>query len=133
MKLLLLVFLISSCAIVHHVQQGELIRVKGKTLQKFDVKISETGVNVQEAGDILSAVTQDEGRAQEIANVLALFQMGPTTGNPVFNEKYADVLPDIILKKCPSGKITGLLVIREMNSYPVVSGEIVRVQGYCIN
>ena len=133
MKLISLLILLSSCAVSHHVQVGEIERPKGKDLKPFEILVSETGFNVQEAGELMSAVTKDQGRSQEIANIIALFQVGPTTGKQVYNEKYADVIPDLILKKCPTGKVTGLLMIRESNQYPVVSGEIVKITGYCIN
>lgn len=131
MKLLILI-LLSSCAIKHHVQVGDIERQKGETLTPFDIKLSETGVNLKEAGKLISAVGNDGGQAKKIANIISMFQMGPRTGNHVFNDKYADVFPELILTKCPSGKVTGLMMIRETNKYPVVSGEIVRVTGYCI-
>jgi hypothetical protein len=132
-KHLILIIIISSCAIKHHVQVGEIKRKPGKKLIPFEVLLSETGVNIEEAADLISAVTKDQGRAQEIADIISMFQVGPRTGNHVFNEKYADVIPKLIMKKCPSGNVTGLLMIRESNKYPVVSGEIVKVKGYCLN
>lgn len=131
LKLLIASILLSSCAIRHHVQVGDIVRSGKGKLVPFDIKLSETGVNVKQAGDLLSAATKDNDRAKKLAEIIALFQMGPKTGNPVFNEKYADAVPKAILGKCPSGKVTGLLMIRESAKYPVVSGEIVRVTGYC--
>ena len=124
--------LLASCAIKHHVQISDIERRPGKKLEPFEVLISETGVNIEEAGKIISDLTKDNDRANEIAKTIAMFQMGPRTGNHVFNEKYADVIPELVLKKCPSGKVTGLLMIRETNKYPVVSGEIIKVTGYCL-
>jgi len=132
MKHFLFAIFLSSCAIKHHVQVGDIKRAPGKKLAPFEILLSETGFDVQQAGDLVSAVTKDQGRAQEIADMIAMFQIGPRTGAPVFNETYADVLPKLILKKCPTGKVTGLLLIRESNQYPVVSGEIVKVKGYCL-
>ena len=34
--------------------------------------------------------------------------------------------------ECPSGKLTGLMSVRESRKYPVISGEIVKVTGYCV-
>lgn len=131
-KLLMFVFM-ASCAIKHHVQVGDIYNPPGKKLKPFKILLSETGVNVKQAGKLLSAVTKDNQRSSKIAETLAMFQMGPRTGNHVFNEKYADLVPELILKECPSGHVTGLLLVRESNKYPVVSGEIVKVSGYCIN
>ncbi len=132
-KYFFVLLVLSSCAIKHHVQVGDIERIPGKKLTPFDIKLSETGVNFKEAGNIISAVGRDGGKSEKIAEIIGYFQMGPKTGNGVFDEKYADVVPELILKKCPSGKVTGLLMVRETNKYPVVSGEIVKVLGYCIN
>ena len=131
LRILIISIILSSCAISHHVQVGDIVRTGKGKLTPFDIKLSQTGVNIKEAANVVSAVTKDNNRAQKIAEIIALFQMGPKTGNPVFNEKYADQVPKVILEKCPSGKVTGLLMIRETAKYPVVSGEIVRVTGYC--
>lgn len=131
MKYLIFIFLLSSCAIRHHVQVSDVIRKSSAKLRPFNVKVSATGVNVKEAGELASFVTKDNDRAREIAEIIALFQMGPRTGNPVFEEKYADIVPKLILAKCPQGNITGLLMVRETAKYPLVSGEIINVSGYC--
>ena len=127
-----IMMIISSCAIKHHIQVGDIERVPGKKLIPFKVLLSETGVNIKEAGKLISAVTNDQNRGEKIAQIISLFQMGPRTGNLIYNEKYADVLPELILTKCPSGKITGLTMVRESNKYPVVSGEIIKLTGFCV-
>jgi hypothetical protein len=63
---------------------------------------------------------------------VALFQFGPKTGNPVFDETFADVVAQRILQECPTAHVTGLLSMRESASYYAVSGEYVTVRGYCI-
>lgn len=131
MKYLSFLFMLS-CAQLYHAQQSDIIRVQGKKLKPFEVKISETAVDLQQAGDLTSAVTKDNDRAKQIADILALFQMGPRTGTPIYNEKYADKIAELLYKKCPSRKITGLLSVRERREYPVVSGEIIKIRGYCI-
>lgn len=131
-KFITLFFITTSCAIKHHVQVGDIQRVPNKKLVPFELLVSETGVNLKEAGDILSAATKDQNRASELADIISMFQMGPTTGHMVFNEKYADNIPKLLTKKCSSGKATGLLMIRETNKYPVVSGEIIKIKGYCV-
>ena len=131
MKLLALVLLLSSCAIKHHVQVSDIERIPGKKAVPSTVLISETGVNLKEAANLTSAVTKDNGRAQKIQEIIGMFQMGPRTGNPIYNEKYADIIPELLLKECPSGHVTGLMTIRETAKYPVVSGEIVKIKGQC--
>lgn len=126
-------FLFTGCAQLHHAQVGNIDDRTANT--KFEILVSETGVNVEEIGSILKATSRnprnnDGGR---IADAIALFQMGPRTGNPVYNKDYAEKLVYLIYEKCPSGKVTGLMSIRETRKYPVISGEIVKVTGYCQN
>lgn len=130
-----LAFIITSaCAQLHHVQIGEIVNNSNYVQKPFDIKISETGINLQEAADIAKFVgNKDQGdTAQSIANTIGLFQMGPLTGNPVYVKDYAKNLIQVIYEKCPSGRVTGLTSIRETRKYPVVSGEIVKVTGYCL-
>lgn len=131
-KFIAVFILLSSCAIKHHVQLGDIERVPGKKLVPFNLLLSQTGVNIDEAAGIISGVTRDNGRAKDIAAIISLFQMGPRTGELVFNEKYADAVPKLITAKCPSAKVTGLTMVRETNKYPVVSGEIIKITGFCV-
>ncbi len=131
-----MVLFLSSCAYVHHHQVGEIRTPPGHVMRKFEVLVSENGFNVQEAGAVAKAAlgNKKSGEAAEkFAAILSLFQMGPRTGNPVWSsEKYADGVFEMLYEKCPSGQITALSSTREMNKYPVVSGEIVKLTGYCL-
>lgn len=125
---------LSSCAQLHHVQIGDIVNHPGYTQQAFDIKVSETGVNIDEAVKV-SSVFLDKNNsknAKDIADFIGLFQMGPRTGNAVFTKDYAKNLIQLIYEKCASGKVTGLTSIRESRKYPVISGEIVKVTGYCL-
>ena len=134
MSLLLCLFTVMGCAQLHHVQVGEINSHADYVQKPFDIKISESGVNIGEAARI-SKVFLNKDRARDAGNIAAaigLFQMGPRTGNPVYVKGYAKNLVQLLYEKCPSGNITGLMSIRETRKYPVVSGEIVRVTGYCL-
>lgn len=126
--------LLSGCAIVHQYQMDSIdsdMVLKGK---KFEIIVSETGVNLQEATSTAKLFTRDaktQNQMQAVNNVVSMFQMGPRTGNMVFNDKYADGLFKAIQIKCPSGKVSGVSSVRETAKYPIVSGEIVRITGYC--
>lgn len=124
-KLCVIIGTLSSCAVLHHVQVGSIDNTQApeEIVTPFDIKVSETGVNTDEAGSL--------SNQNEIATAIALFQMGDRTGNPVYNEKYAEGIIHSILEKCPSGKITNLMSIREARKYPVISGEIVKITGVC--
>lgn len=130
----LLILLASGCAVLHHVQVGQVDDSDPSAAWiPFEVMVSETGVNLQEAGDIARSTRSQGGDAAgDAAAIIALFQMGDRTGNPVYNERYAEKLIYAIHEKCPSGRVTGVTSIREMRKYPAISGEIVKVTGYCL-
>lgn len=134
--ILLSFILLSSCAVLHSTQISDVDSnavMKGK---RFEILLSETGVNLQEATNIAQALTQDQKTRDDmkaINDIIAMFQMGPRTGNMVFNDTYPDSVIPLLMQNCTSGKISGLMSIRETNKYPVVSGEIIRLVGYCLN
>lgn len=131
---LLLMLQLSGCTVLHKAQIGE-IDMRGPSVTPIDIKVSEMGFSVREAGRLGSALAGNKKSSdsiKKIANLVAMFQMGPVTGKPVYNESYARNIRNQIIQSCPSGHITGLSSVRETNSYPVLSGEIVRITGYCI-
>lgn len=135
-KILLCLGLMNSvgCAILHHTQVGDVDSALVKEGRRFEILVSETGFNFKEAGEAGKLLTRDAKTQSDIGNaqaILSLFQMGPRTGNQVFSPEYADKIFDLIRKECPSGRYSGLTSIRETAKYPVVSGEIVKITGYC--
>jgi hypothetical protein len=122
----------TGCAWMHHVQLGQIDNRKSEAMVPFDIKVSENGVSAEEIGAIAKSFkTKGGDAAGDAAGIIALFQQGPRTGNPIYNEKYAERLIYQIHEKCPSGRVTGLMSVRETRKYPVISGEIVKVTGYC--
>jgi hypothetical protein len=131
---LLVLFFLASCAFVHkhQIQDVDSRILKGK---RFEFVLSQTGVEVTEGVrlvGILSGNKNTNKSAQSIANIIALFQMGPRTGRPVYSLDFTNKLTQKLLKVCPGKELSGLTFLREMNTYPVVSGEIIKVAGYCI-
>jgi hypothetical protein len=118
------------CASLHHAQLDEIDAQHGR-LEPFEIHVSETGVNTKAIGTIASVATHSS-RPSQIANLVALFQFGPKTGNVVYDDKFADVVAQLILERCPSARVTGLVSLRESTNYYAVSGEYVTVRGYCI-
>ena len=124
----------SGCAVMHAAQLGEIDSAAVLNNQQFEIRVSELGLSLDDAAAIAEAVAEQYGRGEEaggIGDIIALFQMGPKTGNPVFRENYTDHIGTLLAQECPSGNITGLMAIRETAQYPIVSGEIVRLIGYC--
>ncbi|MBX3021993.1 MAG: hypothetical protein KF799_09980 [Bdellovibrionales bacterium] len=130
----LLGMIVAGCAQLHHVQMGDVYSPDGYVKQPFDIKVSETGVNLQEIGAASKALLNKQAgeRMERAAALVGLFQMGPRTGNPVYVTGYTDGLVRAIYEKCPSGNVSGLMSVRETRKYPVVSGEIVKITGYCL-
>lgn len=124
----------SSCAMLHHVQLGEVVGSSSYNAVPFDIKISETGINIGELKEVSKVFLNKHGdkTADDAAAIIGLFQMGPRTGNTVYSKDYARNLIQLIYEKCPSGNVSGLMSIRETRKYPVISGEIVKVTGYCL-
>lgn len=121
------------CAHMHHYSIGEMPGSNTKA-ERFEVKVSETGVDVGEATALARAISKSSSfdRAAKTTNdIWNAITFGPTTGGKVFSDTYPDVLAEQVRNACPNGTIVGLTSIRESNKYPVISGEIVRIIGYC--
>ena len=125
MSLILSALSLGGCAVLHSTQLGEIDSQAVLEGERFEIYISELGVDMQELFDNDS---EEEG---SLGDLIALFQMGPKTGNPVFVEDYSDIMHTWLAQECPSGQITGLMALRESANYDVISGEIVRLVGYC--
>ena len=136
LKYLFLLFLFSSCATIHHISLNEVDSETVLKGRKFELKVSELGFDLKEASDIAKiAIRSKKGKqkADGIQGIISLFQMGPKTGNPILDDSYADKIFKRIKVQCPSLKISGLTSVRETAKYPVISGEIVKITGYCLD
>ena len=129
-----MIFLVNftSCAYIHRVAINDIDVSEKNKYYPFEVKVSETGWDLKQAGDIVDTIGwHGDDRYKQLMEIVSMFQMGPRTGNPVFNDQYANKIYMMLKEKCPSGVTTGLMQVRESASYPVVSGEIIRIRGYC--
>jgi hypothetical protein len=130
---LLVLDLTAGCARLDHVQIGSIDQSQGE-LVPVSVRLSETGFDATAAAEIGRVASR--GRTAEnfkqLRDILALINMGPRTGNPVFDDAYAQRLQEYLLVECPSGRLTGIRAIREAKTAGPVSGEIVGVDAYCI-
>ncbi len=125
--------LLTGCASLHHYQLGDIDASRGE-LKPFEIQVDETGLDTQEAfevGKLAAGSETGRKRMGDAQAIVALFQFGYATGDPTFNDDWADGLLAKVLDRCPSGRVTGLSVVRESMDYPVVSGEIVTLKGYC--
>jgi hypothetical protein len=127
---LLLVPPLGGCTTLHHAQLDEIDATRGH-LEPFEIHASDVGVDVQQAGALASAMSRSR-QPSKVANVMAALTYGPKTGDITFDDRYADVVAEKILERCPTGRVTGLVSLRESTKYYVVSGEYVTVRGFCI-
>lgn len=126
--------LLGACARLDHVQIGDIDQSNG-ALSPISVKVSENGVEMAVVAGVAAELASQSKRNQqlkEIRDFLALINMGPRTGNPVFFDTYAQNVLDALYQQCASSKITGIRNIREGKTYGPVSGEIVRIDADCI-
>lgn len=131
---IIVLLLLPSCAIIHkhQIQDVDSKILNGK---RFEFLLSETGVEVTEGvrlAGVLSGNRNTNRSAQGVANIIGLFQMGPRTGNPVYSLEFAKGLNKKLAEACGGKELSGLTFLREMNKYPIVSGEIIKVAGYCL-
>ena len=132
---LALPLLLSSCAVLHHAQLGDIDNTPASVRKTpIDLKVSEFGFSAREATGA-AKLFMNKGQqktADQAQAIWQLFHMGPSTGDPVFSDTYADDIAQKLLLQCPSGNFSGLTMIRESAKYPIISGEIVKIIGYCI-
>ncbi|ALO34600.1 hypothetical protein CMT41_07630 [Colwellia sp. MT41] len=126
---------VGGCSQLHHVHIGEIDQSQG-TLTPFTIVVNELGFDAAKAVEIAAGAAKSAATSEDlelVAFILAISNFGPKTGNPVYNDAYADKILAEVIKACPSKKITGLTSVREATNVGPVSGEVVRITGYCIN
>ena len=127
--------LLGGCSQLHHVHIGDIDQSQGR-LTPFTIEVNELGFDAAKAAEIGAGVAKSASTSEDlefVALILAISNFGPKPGNPVYYEAYADLVLSEVIKVCPSKKITGLTSVREATNVGPVSGEVVRIKGYCIN
>lgn len=127
---------VASCAYLHSVMLSD-VESRRSSAKKIDFKVSETTIDFQELARLGKSLGEIK-KAKDLVKVsealdtyTMLFQWGPRTGAPVFNAYYARAIPEMLQAKCPGGHLSDIVSIRESREYPVVKGEIIRVQALC--
>jgi hypothetical protein len=126
--------LVQGCAVLHSAQVGDIDSQTVMNGKRFEIKLVEVGVDIDGARDLASDIGKSYGRQKEtdtVGDAIQISNLGPTTGNPVFRVDYSDHLIERIKWECPSGKVSGLISVRETSKYGLVSGEYVKLIGYC--
>ena len=127
---------LNGCAALYKVQLSDIESGQRKA-EPVSIRVSETTVNLQEVAGIARGVGRAansnalKGAGSAIDTYVALFQYGPRTGTPVYNEVYAREVPELLAAACKNGRLINITSVREARNYPVVKGEIVRVDALC--
>jgi hypothetical protein len=131
--LVFICFLLCNCAVLHHVQLAEIDGSSEFVKVPIEVKVSEYGVSTKDIKNIANSTHGKAGKdVGDIATLVEYFQMGPRTGVPVYTDKYAEKIIFELHTQCPSGRLSGLVSIRESREYPVIKGEIIKITGFCL-
>jgi hypothetical protein len=130
---LLLVFpWMQGCAVLHHIQLGDIDNRDKLTLRPIEVKVSETGIDLNDVKALSRlALGKDAKNSNQALTFIQYFQMGPHTGNGVYSLEYIKHIQETLTVQCTDGFITGVMAIRETRKYPVISGEIIKIKAYC--
>jgi hypothetical protein len=134
MKFVVLI-LLSSCAFVHRHYVGDINSHAVLNGTRFELLFSKNGIDASEGAryvSVFSTNNKTSASADQWADIIALFQMGPRTGNPMFGSRMTRTIHKKLSTVCNNQPISGLTILRETNKYPVVSGEIIKVSGYCV-
>ena len=134
-SLAIVLFAMTGCAALHRTQLSDIEPRKG---HHISVKVSETTVDLREIASLAKMTGKAfnnkglAGAGRGLDTYTELFQFGPRTGTPVYNELYARCVPEMLREKCPKGHLANIMSVREAREYPVVKGEIVRIEADCI-
>jgi hypothetical protein len=126
----------SGCAVLYKVQLSDLEHApRGKAVS---IKVSEMTVDFGDVRRIANRLGKSSashgmrGVGKAAGSYETLFQFGPRTGAPVFNEFYAREVPERLAAECKNGYLTNVTSLRESRDYPVIKGQIVRVDATCV-
>ena len=134
-KVLLLVALAAmGCARVHHVQIGSI----DNTLRGFpiEVVINDVGIDAAKVVRQIESIQQigKKKKNNTVSNIVNLFQTGPKTGAPIYDEHWGEKLLLELHQKCPSAQLKNVHSQRLSTDYgdTGVTKEIVVVKAICI-
>ena len=93
-------------------------------------------MNLKEISDLAKMAGGKKSGLKSLGEAMdaytTLFQFGPRTGTPVFTEFYARDMAERLASECKGGRLTNITSIRESRNYPVVKGEVVRIDALCV-
>ncbi len=127
--------MLSACAQIHHVQIGSIdntangipIEVVVKTVGVDAAKVVRTAENISQFG-------KKKKKNNKASNIVAMFQMGPKTGAPIYDEVWGEKLMTELHLKCPTAKLKNIHSIRTATDYAGsgITQETVIIRALCI-
>ena len=127
---------LSGCVRVHHIQVASV----NSTAQGFPVKVVIESLGV-DAGKVaknvekINQVMKGHKRSNnKISDTIAMFQSGPKTGAPVYEESWGEQLLSRLLNKCPSAQLDNIYTQRLSTDYgdTGITREVVVVKATCL-
>ena len=136
-SLYILTLALCGCIRVHHVQVASV----NSTAQGFpiEVLIESVGVDaakvVRKIEKVHQVMSGSKKPNNNISNIIALFQTGPKTGAPVYEENWGEQLLTQLLDKCPSARLDNVFTQRLATDYgdTGITREIVLVKAICLD
>lgn len=103
------------------------------------VNVSDVGVDTRgiakSGAQVARTAGRNSGTMKNVAGSIEFLawatSQSPRTGNPTWDDLWADGIEKVLREQCPNGVVTGIQTTRESASYPYVSGEIIRVRAEC--
>ncbi|MCS6839086.1 MAG: hypothetical protein NZ480_09645 [Bdellovibrionaceae bacterium] len=127
----MMVTLIQGCAVLHRVQYGEFDQPNNYVTKPFEIRLNQFGFDAARTKQTLDTF-REKDEASGLLGLIALFQVGPRTGNPIYEEKWGHNILEVLHEKCPSGRFSGLMAARENREFQGVSGEMLTIKGFCL-
>jgi hypothetical protein len=128
-------FGLSGCAALFKVQLADIESPRdGKAV---NVLVSENTVDFQQVGMAVRSIGQmskskaAQNAGSNLSDIASAFQFGPRTGVPVFNDSYANMVAGQLNELCKGGHLGNIVSTRESRNYPIISGQIIRLDATC--
>ena len=135
-SLLTIALAFGGCVRVHHIQVASF----DSTAQGFPVEvvIDSLGVDVAKIAKNIEKVNQLISRKKKpnnnVSNTIAMFQLGPKTGAPIYDKTWGEQLLNQLLEKCPSARLENIYTQRLSTDYgdAGVTREVNVVKATCL-
>ena len=130
---LLSIIALIGCTRVHHVHIGAIDHTQRGL--PIEVVIDSIGVDAAQVARTVESITQrGQKKSDKLSDTIALFQMGPKTGAPVYDPHWGERLMRELHQKCPSAKLRNIHTQRLSTDYgnTGTTRELLIVRALCI-